>query len=138
MARVDPNSLAKCGSEHSHQTALFAALAELAVTVPDARWVFAVPNGFYGTAGQKGKMKAEGLRVGVWDVIIPFPRVGYLGHHYTGLMIEMKVDKNKLSKEQVEFGTAMYNAGWDTCVAYNWQVAYTRIKGYLCLPTNSK
>lgn len=138
MSRVDPSRLAASGSEHAQQVALFAALAELAVTVPDARWVFAVSNGFYGTAGQKGKMKAEGLRVGVWDVCVPFPRIGKAGGAYTGLWIELKVGKNYLSKEQVEFGTAMYRAGWDSGVFYNWEAAFERIKGYLCLQTNSK
>lgn len=133
MSRVEPAKLARSGSEHAIQVALFAALAELSHTVPEAKWIFAVPNGFYGSASQKGKMKAEGLRAGVWDICVPFPRKGKLGHFYTGLWVELKVGKNTLSDQQKDFGYAMFMAGWDTAVFYNWESAFERIKGYLCL-----
>lgn len=133
MSKVIPERLAQSGNEHSHQVALFAALAELALEIPEAKYIFAVPNGFHATAGQKGKMKAEGLRAGVWDVCVPFPRVGKLKHRYTGLWVEMKVGKNVLSDAQKDFGYAMFMAGWDTAVFYNWESAFERIKGYLCL-----
>lgn len=133
MSKVIPERLAQSGNEHSHQVALFAALAQLALEIPEAKYIFAVPNGFHATAGQKGKMKAEGLRAGVWDVCVPFPRVGKLKHRYTGLWVEMKVGRNTLSQEQKDFGYAMFMAGWDTAVFYNWESAFERIKGYLCL-----
>lgn len=69
--KITPEQLAKSGSEHGEQSALFAWAADNVEQYPQLKWLFAVPNGFYGDSGQKGKMKAEGLRKGVPDVVLP-------------------------------------------------------------------
>jgi hypothetical protein len=97
---VTPDQLAKSGSEHGEQRALFAwlAWAELygfeaawddrtyagtwepglvTYAVPELRWCHAIPNG--GSRGddkrsraiQGGKLKAEGVKPGVLDVFLP-------------------------------------------------------------------
>lgn len=99
---MTPDQLAKSGSEHAHQVALFAFLAVarnvgfkaawqwaekpgaamLGSTndkVDALEWIHAIPNG--GTRGDDeksrairgGALKAEGVRQGVADVFLPWP-----------------------------------------------------------------
>ena len=58
---ITPEQLAACGSESGHQKALFRWAAMNIATYPQLKWLYAVPNGFFSTPGQKAKMKAEGL-----------------------------------------------------------------------------
>lgn len=109
----DPSGFAGV-SEHSHQVALFAALAQYRVWAENMgneqgmdgdpgmaeefyrlaeaiKWIHAVPNG--GTRGGDKRsamiaganMKAEGVKTGVSDIDVPFP-----AHGYHGFKIEMK------------------------------------------------
>jgi hypothetical protein len=112
---VTPEQLAKSGSEHAHQVALFAyvAMARLhgfdaadawadggmrplglvegeTPAVPELEWYHAIPNG--GARGDKrtavirgAGLKAEGVRSGVADTFLPVQRGGY-----PGLYIELK------------------------------------------------
>jgi len=111
-------------SEHAEQVALFDVLA----MHPECKWIHAVPNGFYSTPAQKAKMGYEGLRKGVWDIFVPYPR-----GKYHGMYVEMKYGKNKLTAEQVEFGAFVEAQGYKTFVAYGWFEAYTAIMDYLGL-----
>ena len=89
---ITPEQLAACGSESGHQKALFCWAALNIATYPQLKWLYAVPNGFFSTPGQKAKMKAEGLRDGVPDVVLARP-IKWPDDHlirYCGLYIEMK------------------------------------------------
>lgn len=115
---MTPDQLAKSGSEHAHQVALFAwvaiatihgfkcadnwALNNVIVThfgiepLPMLKWMHAIPNG--GTRGDDAKtrairggaLKAEGVRQGVGDTFLPYPIFTPQGEAYAGLYIEMK------------------------------------------------
>lgn len=108
MALVKPAQLAKSGSEHGEQTALFAwaAVARLhgfavafawadgadlppapeTPALPALAWLHAIPNG--GSRGDDersrairgGNMKAEGARSGVADIFLPVPVYGMLAY----------------------------------------------------------
>lgn len=112
---MTPQQLAKSGTEHGEQAALFcwAAVAHLngfesaaewlkgknyspqirfnPKPVPELKWLHAIPNG--GSRGDTAKsraiaggmMKAEGVKKGVADVCLPVKR-----GEYSGLYIEMK------------------------------------------------
>ena len=71
--------------------------------------IFAIPNGGARGKSQAGKLRAEGVKKGVWDLFIPT----------WFLWIEFKrVKTGTLSKEQREFGEARLKDGYHCMVAY--------------------
>jgi hypothetical protein len=121
---ITPTQLAASGSEHGHQAALFCFAQQSGIE--ELKWLFAVPNGFYATPKAKATMKAEGLKSGVPDIWLPVPMDGCYG-----LVIELKVGKNKPTKEQQEWIDYLNNAGYYARVCYGWEHARDRILMYL-------
>lgn len=112
-------------SEHDEQAALFSFLELKEDKYPVIKWIHAIPNGGKRHVGTAVKMKAEGLKSGVWDVFIPVPV-----DEYCGMYIEMKYDKNKLTKNQEKFMKDVGNCyKWAVC--YNWIEAVKEIGKYL-------
>ena len=130
---LTPNQIAG-NSEHSQQTALFAWAALESKNCPQLKWLFAIPNGFFASSGQKSKMKAEGLRGGVPDVWLPVPIISKL---YYGLIIEMKreVYKTRLNggctDDQLKWLAYLNESGYKAVVAYGWEEARDEILRYL-------
>lgn len=160
---MTPIQIAK-NSEHSHQAALFAWAAfarhrgfdearawcagkrfermtePLPEVVPELKWLHAIPNGAnygddeVGKRIQGGKMKAEGLRKGVLDILLPVRR-----GNYSGLYIEMKKPAlksvkdpwNGFSEEQRAFAIFVINEGYGVVACYNWLEAVENIEAYL-------
>ena len=152
---MTPDQIAKNGSEHAIQSALFAwaAVAEnhgfeiadlWAETndakailtskkqgVPELRWLHAVPNG--GSRGDNeksrkirgGQMKAEGLRDGVADIFWPVPRFPF-----PGLYIEMKTPTGAIRPSQREFRTFVMSQGYAHSYERSWRSAAELIKFY--------
>jgi hypothetical protein len=150
---ITPEYLAKCGSEHGEQSALFCwaakamwqgferanCMANYLVPPPqgftgvplveDLRWMHAIPNGGGRSARQGADLKAEGVKGGVADVCLPVPR----GKHH-GLYIEMKKAKgvpSDVSKEQLEFGKFVLARGYVWIVCFGWQQAAKIVQLYL-------
>lgn len=154
----DPGEFAGV-SEHSHQVALFAALAQYRVWAENIgneqamdgdpgmaeefyrlaeaiKWIHAIPNG--GTRGGDKRsamiaganMKAEGVKTGVSDIDVP-----YAAHGYHGFKIEMKAPGklNGESKEQKEYGAYLKQCGYLYAVFDNWADALKAIKWYLSI-----
>ena len=140
---ITPEQLAACGSESGHQKALFCWAALNIATYPQLKWLYAVPNGFFSTPGQKAKMKAEGLRDGVPDICLPVicyhdnrPNV-WSEIAFCGLYIELKIEKRRnqknggCSEEQLEWLAYLNEAGYKAVVCYSWIEAVEVIKEYL-------
>lgn len=134
---ITPEMLAKAGSEHAEQSALFcwAALPEQQSLYPFFRWcLFAIPNGGLRDSDSKiaakrgGELKAEGVKAGVSDIFLAVSRGGW-----HGLFIEMKVKPNKPTTEQLTFHTEVSNQNYAVAVCYSWKEAVTFITGYLNL-----
>lgn len=132
---ITPERLAASGSEHGHQAALFCWAAQSGI--PELKWLFAVPNGFFSDPGQKAKMKAEGLRDGVPDVWLPLPIQTSWGHSFPGLVIEMKTEKRRNAKngglepEQVEWKDCLIGLGYQHHICYNWEEARDKLLAYI-------
>lgn len=124
----------RTGSEHSNQVVLFAWAAESGI--PELKWLFAIPNGFYATPAQKAKMKAEGLRSGVWDVFLPIAGKWPDNHWNAGLFIELKHEKYRkqaiggLTDKQIEFRKDL-ECEYAFVICYSWQEARDAILNYL-------
>src|SRR4051812_7142849 len=93
---MTPDQLSKSGTEHAHQVALFAwaavacyhgfAVANLWAKsgvldpqynrrpIPCLKWLHAIHNQGHGDAIRGGRAKAEGVRKGIPDIFLPFPR----------------------------------------------------------------
>lgn len=74
---------------------------------PELRLLFHVPNG--GTRGkaEAGRLKAQGVKAGVPDLMLPVAKGGY-----HGLFIEMKAGKGTLSEAQKEWLTELQLQGY--------------------------
>lgn len=115
--------------EHQHQVAFFQLVdIKLMKKFPFLdKLLFAVPNGGHRSKAQGGKLKAEGVKRGVSDILLLHPKRGY-GY----LCIEMKTRGNKTSDDQDEFnervtidGRGFYH------VAYSSQEAFKVLSWYL-------
>lgn len=134
---ITPEQLAR-DSESSQQKALFAWAALNCGQYPALAYMFAIPNGFFGTAEQKGKMKAEGLRTGVPDIFLPYAiQCDYEAARYHGCFIEMKIEKYRnrknggCSEEQIDFIEWAASAGYYCKVCYSWTEARDTLIAYI-------
>lgn len=137
---MTPDQLAKSGSEHGEQRALFAWLKcaeqhgfEVAwrwcdegprafegspkIGVPELRRAFAIPNGGLRDKITAAKLAHEGVKSGVPDIFLPLPCA-----NYAGLFIEMKRSADKTTKRR---------AGVTSDTQDDW-IAYLRSVFYAC------
>lgn len=154
---ITPEQLAKGGTEHDHQKALFQ-WASLQGT-PVLQLLYAIPNGSklmgVGTVAGRiegAKMKAEGLRSGVPDVFLPVaapcPKQDpyEFGHWYHGLYIEMKKPGRQKEKwggrsaEQLDWHGRLIKQGYAVVTAYGWTsgvgAVVTYLSGQLRMPND--
>lgn len=113
-------------SEHTEQAALFEWAAWNQSKDAAFNMLYAVPNGGKRDKATAARLKSEGVKAGVPDIVLPVARNGYHGFY-----IEMKVGKNTTSKEQVIWLTALAAEGYCVDVSYGWQEAARKIAWYL-------
>lgn len=123
---MNPADLAKSGTEHGAQMAIFAWAQQNLVKYPDLKWLFHVPNGDVRTKAAGARLKAGGLKKGVPDIMCLVKR-----WIYSGLVIELKVGKGKLSVEQSEWLDKLYQEGYCTRLCYGYEAARDEIIKYL-------
>lgn len=95
---------------------------------PELRWLFHVPNGGSRNKQEAVKFKQMGVKAGVSDLCLPFPR-----GMYCGLFIEMKYGNNRQQDTQREFLTDMAEAGHFVATCYSAEEAIKVIEMYLKL-----
>lgn len=113
-------------TEHEHAKAFIRVCGIYASQHPELRLLFAVPNGGDRNKIVAGKMKAEGVRPGVPDYILPVARGGY-----HGLAIELKTPTGRASREQVEWIESLRDQGWRAEVCRGWEPAIREVADYL-------
>ena len=146
---MTPMQLAAKGTESGHQKAFFAwcAMAHLngfeaagdpssyvapgwqglKRPVPALRWIHAIPNGGLRDPVSAALAKAEGVKRGIPDIFLPFPKGGYYG-----LYIEMKKPgKFKVSDEQNEFLNYSLANGYMSSICVGWIEAASSVFYYL-------
>ena len=92
----------------------------------ESRLIFHVPNGGGRSKSQAAKLKAEGVRAGVSDILCLMPSICY-----HGLCIEMKVKPNKPTPEQKKFLESAAEQGYKTAVCYSADEAFEVLEKYL-------
>ena len=113
-------------SEHAEQAALFQWAALLEGRLPELATIFAIPNGGARHPAVAAKLRAEGVKAGVWDAFLATPRGGL-----HGLWIEMKVERNGLTPAQMVWRLTMEASGYRCVVCYSWCEAARAICAYL-------
>ena len=88
--------------------------------------MFAIPNGGHRHISVAKKLKAEGVKSGVPDILLPAARGGY-----HGLFVEMKSGKNKPTPVQEKWHAALRQEAFHVEVCYGWVNAAEVIKKYL-------
>lgn len=124
---IEPQQLAANGSEAGHQSAFFcwAALQENVNRYRNIELMFAIPNGGKRDAREAGNLKAQGVKAGVLDIMLPVPLNGY-----HGLFIEMKRKPNELSDKQKEFFASMLQLGYKVELCWDWVQACHAVDKY--------
>lgn len=115
-------------TEHDEQTALvrWATLNEW--HEPRLAMLFAVPNGGMRTKATAGKLRGEGVRAGVPDLMLAEP--GANGEH--GLFIELKrLRGGSVSDAQRMMLAKLRKAGYVAVVCRGWVEAARAIAAYL-------
>ena len=93
---------------------------------PELRWLFHVPNGGSRNRAEAVKFKQMGVKAGVSDLCLPFPR-----GIYCGLFIEMKYGNNRQQDTQKEFLADMAAAGHFVATCYSAEEAIKVLEEYL-------
>lgn len=81
-------------TEAQHQAALFDFLAAIAGRVPAVAWAFHVPNGEHRHKAVAVRLKAQGVKAGVPDVLLPVRAGGFVG-----LVLELKRPSRRRAKD---------------------------------------
>lgn len=101
-------------TEHDLQASIIAECNLRANQNPIWGKIFAVPNGGDRNLLVAKKLKAEGVRRGVPDLMLLAPRRGY-----HGLVIELKVGRNRPTQEQSEWLQWFASQGYYAVTAYD-------------------
>ncbi len=106
-------------TEHAEAVTLMRVVRLHEAKYPALRLLFAVPNGGDRNKIVAAKMKAEGIKAGVPDYILPVSAPGFLG-----LAIELKTRTGYASKEQKQWIEDLRAQGWRAEVCRGWQEAW--------------
>lgn len=115
-------------SEHMEQVEFFQRARELYEDFPDIPYLlFAIPNGGSRHPATALKMRAEGQKPGVPDIMCAIP-VGA----YHGMFLELKtVKKGRVSPEQKDMLARMARNGYFSVVARGCEEAFAVLRAYL-------
>lgn len=95
---------------------------------PELKWLHHCPNGGSRNRAEAIKLKQMGVRAGVSDLCLPYPR-----GIYCGLYIEMKYGDNRLQNTQKEFLKDMSEAGHFVATCYTAKAAVDILEKYMKL-----
>jgi len=114
--------------EHYEQVAVFEWAAYNTGKHPELAFMFAVPNGGQRNVIVATRMKAEGVKRGVPDIWLPVvkPVSGY-----AGLVIELKADGGKPSREQRMWLEFLEQQGYRAMWLVGADAAINEIEQYL-------
>lgn len=97
---------------------------------PELALLYHVPNGGCRTPRAAGRLKAEGVRPGVPDVVLPVPRGGY-----GALYVELKVPGGSTSPAQADWLYQLARVGNRTALVTTLEAAQRAVLDYLSLPS---
>lgn len=99
---------------------------------PELKWLHHCPNGGSRNRQEAVKLKQMGVRAGVSDLCLPYPK-----GIYCGLYIEMKYGDGRQQPSQKEFLKDMAEAGHFVATCYSAEEAIQIITEYLRMQSNT-
>lgn len=125
---ITPESLAASGTEHGHQSAVFCWIQQTGQhKYPELNRLFAIPNGGQRHKAVAGKLKIEGVKPGVLDLMLPIPRGGNCG-----LFLEMKKPgKLESTSDAQDDWICFLQDNYQCEVCDNWEMARDVLIQYL-------
>ena len=96
--------------------------------LPASYRAFAIPNGGKRNAREAGRLRAEGVKPGVSDLLLPLRR-----HGYAGLWIELKAPGQRPTELQQSWLDRMTLAGYLAEWHDDWRAAADVIRTYVGL-----
>lgn len=126
MPVMKPADLAKAGTEHANQVALFAWAALNFEKYPELQMMFAIPNGGLRSKITAAMLKAEGVRAHIPDIFLPVPR-----GPWHGLFMELKKIGGRVDPGQFEYIGKLIDLGYGACVCVGWERAVETLISYL-------
>jgi hypothetical protein len=112
--------------EHAEQVALMRWAALHVRRYPGLELLFAIPNGGRRDAVTGARLKAEGVKAGVPDLLLPWPAGGW-----HGLFIELKAPGGRVTVAQKRWIEWLRAAGYRAEVCYGWEEAAKVMMEYL-------
>ena len=118
------------GTEHQQQASVINWANAQIAEYPCLEFLFAIPNAGAGNqSGQAGKMKAEGVKPGVPDLCLPYPR-----GVWHGLYIEMKRELGTIAPAQLRWHEWLRQQDYYIATAYGEEIAKMILTQYIRLP----
>lgn len=130
--------------EDDHQAAYFGWVDQMAKQDPRYALILAIPNGGTRDPREAARMKGQGTRPGVPDILVAAPALVLdslpLRDRVTkalGLFLELKrpivkgEPKPRVSPEQADWLTRLQAVGYVCCVCYGWDQARESTAAYL-------
>ena len=115
--------------EHRQQVRMFSWVMKEAERRPELGLLFAIPNGGARSAVTGARLKEEGVRRGVPDMMLPVARGGF-----HGLFIELKADaKARPTKEQTLWLAQLSEQGYRAVVCHGAGEAQAALLEYLTM-----
>lgn len=115
--------------EAEEQKALFDWAAIMERQHPELHFMYHVPNGGKRNAKEAAHLKAEGVKAGVPDIVLPAAR-----GCFHGLYIELKRQKSgSLSQDQKDYLDFLQKQGYCAVMCRGWKQAASTILSYLGL-----
>lgn len=112
--------------EHQHQVALFNWARYQTRRYPELDVLFAIPNGGARDKRTGGRLKAEGVKAGVSDIMLPVAR-----HGFHGLWIELKAPDGSVQENQKDWAEKMTAQGYKAVICWSWTEARDCLVEYL-------
>lgn len=128
---MTPEQIAKPGTEHAHQAALFCWAQQNQQQYPQLAAMFAIPNGGARDGRTAARLKVEGVKAGVPDIFLPYP-----SKKYHGLFIELKRPKSdnksvgRLDTVQKVWHSYLNEHNYLTVTCYGYEQAVEVILSY--------
>jgi hypothetical protein len=113
-------------SEEQEQIALIQRCEVNTAKYPELRLLFAVPNGGKRGKAEAARLKAQGVRAGIPDLMLPVSR-----RNYHGLFIELKTAVGRVEDAQREWVSALNTLGYYACVARGQEECWRILLWYL-------
>ena len=113
-------------SEDTEQIAVINWAHWYADRYPELKWLHHCPNGGSRNRAEAVKLKQMGVKAGVADLCLPYPK-----GIYCGLYIEMKFENNRQQDTQKEFLADMAAAGHFVATCYSAEEAIKVIEEYV-------